>query len=185
MAKLTAGQCYGLARGAGLSQTAAAVAAAIAMAESGGVTDAMGDKGLEDATWGPSVGVWQIRSLKAQTGTGQPRDVTRLTDPTFNAASMASISGGGKDFNAWTTFKNGAYKNYYKTDAASALGTAAGGMTDSTVAAAAADAAATGKAASGLTSAWGGDAMAIALKVLGAAAAAGLVIVGAVHTVSK
>ena len=67
---------------------------------------------LEDATWGPSVGLWQIRSLRAERGTGKVRDVTRLKRPAFNARSMASISGKGKNFSPWSTYTSGAYKKH-------------------------------------------------------------------------
>lgn len=117
MAQLTAAQVYALALGAGLAPGPASVATAIAgwagsptPGESHGRTDAMGDLGIQDATWGPSVGVWQIRSVKAETGTGGTRDVRALTDPTRNAAAMATISGGGSNFGAWTVYKNGSYR---------------------------------------------------------------------------
>jgi hypothetical protein len=57
-----------------------------------------------------------------------------------------------------------------------------GGLAPSSTAPAAQD---VGNAVSDLTNGWANDAMTIGLKVLGAAAAAGLVIVGAVHTVSS
>lgn len=190
MATLTSGQLYSLARNAGLSPPAAATAAAVAEAESGGVTDAQGDVGLEDNQWGPSVGLWQIRSLKAQYGTGQPRDASRLTDPSFNAASMASISGTGSNFKPWTTYTSGAYKKHLVDVQTSA---AAGGLpswlvslgTGGLVPAAAAGGDAAQSAVSSLTSSWGKDAMTIGIKVVAAAAAAGLVVAGAMHSVSK
>lgn len=79
-------------------------AIAIAMAESGGNPNAEGDKTLQNATWGPSIGLWQIRSLKAESGKGTVRDGTRLKDPTFNAKSMASISRNGVDWGPWSTW---------------------------------------------------------------------------------
>lgn len=79
-------------------------ATAIALAESGGNPNAIGDVGLENATWGPSVGLWQIRSAKAETGKGSSRDVNQLKDPAFNAKSMFSISGGGKNWGPWSTW---------------------------------------------------------------------------------
>lgn len=87
-------------------------AVAIAEAESGFNPSAQGDIGLENATWGPSVGLWQIRSLKAQSGTGQPRDATRLMDPAFNASSAFGIAGGGTNFHPWSTFTSGAYLKF-------------------------------------------------------------------------
>src|SRR5205085_11165321 len=95
---------------AGFSAANAAVATAIALAESGGRTEAQGDLGLQNGTWGPSVGLWQIRSLKAETGKGTPRDASKLTDPQFNAQAAYVISNGGANFKPWTTYTNGAYK---------------------------------------------------------------------------
>lgn len=112
MSVLSAAQVYALARGAGLSDGAAKIATAVAGAESRYNTAAIGDVSLEDSTWGPSVGLWQIRSVKAQTGTGGDRDASRLTDPTFNAKAMASISNGGAHWTAWSTYNSGAYKAY-------------------------------------------------------------------------
>lgn len=199
MTTLSPGQLYALARDAGLGPASAATAAAVALAESGGRSDAIGDVGLEDATWGPSVGPWQIRSLKAQYGTGGPRDASRLTDPVFNAHSMASISGAGKSFKPWTTYTSGAYKKQISKVVAAAAADAgtnplAGldATTDPTSAPTLAGLAPGGSAAvAGVNAAdkflsgWGGDAMKIGLYVVGAIAAAGLVVVGAVHTVNS
>lgn len=114
--QLSQTQVYVLARGAGLTPVAAVTATAVAQAESGLRSDAIGDTALEDGTWGPSVGLWQIRSQKAQYGTGQPRDASRLADPAFNAWAMAQISGAGKSFKPWTTYTKGAYKQYMSQD---------------------------------------------------------------------
>lgn len=106
------GEVYNLARGAGLSPPAAALALSIAYAESGLDAAAVGDVGIQDAKWGPSIGLWQIRSLKAESGTGGTRDATRLTDPTFNAKSMATISGAGSNFKPWSAYTSGAHKPF-------------------------------------------------------------------------
>lgn len=179
---LSPAQIYAYARGAGLSAAAATTATAVALAESGGNTDAIGDVALEDAKWGPSVGLWQIRSLKAQTGTGQPRDAEQLTSPAFNAASMAQISGAGSNFGAWTTFKNGTYKSHLSQVSS----TVPGAVVTSTSSSGSSSGGSSGSIASGMSGLMGmeGDLFTVGLKVLGAAAAAGLVIVGAVHTVS-
>lgn len=79
-------------------------AIAVAMAESGGNPDAVGDVSLQNATWGPSYGLWQIRSLKAESGKGTTRDGTRLKDPAFNAKSMYTISNGGKNWKPWSVW---------------------------------------------------------------------------------
>lgn len=123
MTVITPAQAYTLARGAGFNPATAAIMAAIAGGESGYRTDAVGDVGLQDATWGPSVGLWQIRSLKAQSGTGQPRDATRLTDPTFNARSAFSVYN-GQGLSAWSVYTNKSYLNFM---GGAQAGAAAGG----------------------------------------------------------
>jgi hypothetical protein len=122
--KLSYADVFALARSAGLGSADATTATAIAAAESGLKPGAIGDVGLEDGTWGPSVGLWQIRSLKAQQGSGNTRDASRLTDPVFNAHSMASISGGGASFTPWSTYTSGAYRQYMQ-DARNASSSAA------------------------------------------------------------
>ncbi len=174
MPTLSAAQLYTLARNSGLSATAATTAAAVALAESGGRSDAVGDVGLENATWGPSVGPWQIRTLKAETGTGGPRDINRLKDPAVNAASMASISRGGSNFGPWSTFTSGKYRSF--------LG--AGGATSSTDASTPSSGGSVASSMGGLFG-WQGGVFTIGLKLAAAGAAAALVIVGAVHTVSS
>jgi hypothetical protein len=99
-------------RAAGFSGESLRMAYAIGMAESGGNTAAHGDQRLANSTWGHSIGFFQIRSLNAQKGTGKSRDATRLEDIGFNARSAWEISGGGKNWNPWTQFKTGAYKQF-------------------------------------------------------------------------
>lgn len=110
MAELTVPQVYALARGAGLDHERAVIATAISWAENDTHDPGrMGDLALQDATWGPSVGLWQIRSLKAQQGTGGTRDASRLTDPQFNARSMFAESNGGRNWRPWSTYTDGKY----------------------------------------------------------------------------
>lgn len=101
---------YTLALAQGLSHDQAVTATAIAISESGLNPSARGDTTLQDATWGPSIGLWQIRSLKSENGTGGTRDGSRLTDPAFNARSMAAISNGGRSWTPWSVYKSGAYR---------------------------------------------------------------------------
>jgi hypothetical protein len=86
------------------SQSGLQAAIAIALAESSGNPNATGDVALQNATWGPSLGLWQIRSVKAETGKGTVRDANQLKNPAFNAKSMYSISGGGKNWSPWSTW---------------------------------------------------------------------------------
>jgi len=85
---------------------------AVAVGESGLNPGARGDTSITNRTWGPSIGLAQIRSLNAQSGTGQTRDATRLADPAFNAAAAFEISGGGRNFRPWTVFTSGKYRNH-------------------------------------------------------------------------
>ena len=171
---LTAAQVYALARGAGLSPSAATIATAVAASESGFRTDAQGDIGLQDATWGPSVGLWQIRSLKSQYGTGGPRDASQLTDPTFNARSMATISAGGANFKPWSTFTSGAYLKNMSASGASEATPATGGAP-----AAGTATPASWNPLSGIASGWSGQAQVLGLKLAGVALGIGLLLMGA------
>ncbi|HSX68129.1 transglycosylase SLT domain-containing protein [Nocardioides sp.] len=112
MSTLSYERVYALAAGAGLSRDKAIIATAIAAAESGLNPNARGDVSLQDAKWGPSIGLWQIRSLKAETGKGSTRDGQLLYEPTFNARSMASVSAKGSNFSPWSVYKSGAYKKH-------------------------------------------------------------------------
>jgi len=119
---LTPLDIYRAARAAGFDAVGAVRATAIALAESGGRSDARGDLGLQTSTWGPSVGLMQIRSLKAETGKGTARDVTRLTDPVQNMISAYQISSGGRDWTPWSTYKNGRWQRYLPTAQKAAAG---------------------------------------------------------------
>ncbi len=119
-----------------------ATTVAIGLAESGGNADAIGDVSLEDSTWGPSVGWYQVRSLWAQDGTGGERDRTKLTDPAFNSLSMCSISRGGTYWAPWSTYTNGAYASHLteaRQAAATAMGVDVSAANASTATSAAAD----------------------------------------------
>jgi hypothetical protein len=103
MATASMGDVAGWAYDAGLRNPGKlAAAVAIATAESGRNPAKKGDVGLQNSTWGPSVGLWQIRSLKAEKGKGTIRDEEKLTDPAFNARSMVAISKSGSDWSPWS-----------------------------------------------------------------------------------
>jgi hypothetical protein len=185
VATLSPAQIYQLARDAGLSAAAATIATAVALAESGGRTDAMGDVGLQNGTWGPSIGLWQIRSIKAQSGTGQPRDATRLTDPAFNAQSMIAISGAGKNWKPWTTYTSGAYKKNLSRVTSTVPGSTTSGSGTTTSVGGPSGVPSTRSGESSASSMGGvlGGAFTVGRTVAGAVAAAALVIVGALNTV--
>jgi hypothetical protein len=112
---LSPAQVYQLLVDAGYSHTAAITQTAIGMAESSLRPTAVGDVGLEDKTWGPSVGLFQERTLKAapgQPGYNKFRDPNLLKTPEQQAAAAYATSSGGTHFTAWTTFLNGAYIKY-------------------------------------------------------------------------
>jgi hypothetical protein len=89
-----------LARQAGLSADKAVTAVAIALAESSGNPQAVGDNGS-------SYGLWQVH------WTVHPQfDRSQLFDPAYNASAMASLSGNGADWSPWTTYNTGAYQQY-------------------------------------------------------------------------
>ncbi len=100
---------------AGFTGAALVTALAIAGAESSFNPKALGDVTLQSEKWGPSVGLWQIRSLRnynLYSGADALRDAVRLTDPYFNAKAAFAISKGGKDFSPWSTYTNGAFTKF-------------------------------------------------------------------------
>jgi hypothetical protein len=109
---LTMEQIAGYASAAGLSGEPLATATAIAMAESEGDTDAVGDTRIVSSTWGPSIGLWQIRSINAQRGTGGERDETANRNPANNAKAMMAISSGGKNWLPWSVYTTGKYRQF-------------------------------------------------------------------------
>ncbi len=104
---------YDAASKAGFSGAALVTAVAIAAAESGLDPNAVGDQSLVDFTWGPSIGLWQVRSLQPLFLYLEPlRDATKLPDPYYNARAAYTLSKSGTDFSPWSTFVNGAYKQF-------------------------------------------------------------------------
>jgi murein DD-endopeptidase MepM/ murein hydrolase activator NlpD len=100
---------------------------AVAMAESGGVSNAEGDKGITTKKYGSSMGVFQIRSLKDYKKygeNGQWRDPKRLFDPAFNIKAAWNISNQGKSWKAWSAYTNGQFAPFL--DDAQAAAKAAG-----------------------------------------------------------
>jgi len=87
---------------------------AVALAESGGRAKAVGDESLVNKKYGPSLGVFQIRSLKEPNkyGGGEWRDGKRLFDPAFNVKAAWNISNQGKNWKAWSAYNNGAFSKF-------------------------------------------------------------------------
>lgn len=95
-------------------------------AESEGYSDAVGDLAqLADpavsAKWGPSIGLFQIRSLRHPgdypvANGDRLRVASALRDATYNAKAAYVISKSGTDFSKWTTYRTGSYKRMYGQD---------------------------------------------------------------------
>lgn len=108
MSTLSIGQVYNLCRAAGFSPGAAAEMVAIAIAESGLNPTIEGDQALTNATYGTSVGLFQVRTVRAETGKGTDRDRSALlASPARQAQAAYEISHGGKDFRPWSTWLHG------------------------------------------------------------------------------
>jgi len=84
---------------AGGSKAYAPIAAAVAMAESGGNENAVGknNNGSVDR------GLWQINSIHGSRST---------LDPLANAQSAVAISNGGTNWRPWVAYTTGRYKQY-------------------------------------------------------------------------
>lgn len=124
--KYTYAQVYALARSTGLSQQQAITATAIAAAESGLDPAKVGDLHLVTATWGPSVSLWQVRTLKAETGTGRSRDIQLVSQPGPNARAMFEISRGGTDWSPWSAYNDRKHLPFMAAATAAAGGSTAG-----------------------------------------------------------
>ena len=92
---LSIAQLVALAQGHGFPDPA--TAAAVAMAESGGNTDAVGDMTITPP-YG-SVGLWQI-NLAAH----PQYDVQSLHNADYNASAAFAVSSGGTNWQPWSTF---------------------------------------------------------------------------------
>lgn len=92
---------------------------AIATAESGLFFDAVGDITLVSEKWGPSIGLFQIRSLRHPASFGGV-DIWRyawpLRDPIYNAKAALAITKGGTDFTAWSVWTSKSYEQYLGKD---------------------------------------------------------------------
>lgn len=109
LGSLSISQIKTLAANAGFAGEDLDVAAAVAMAESSGDPNAVGDVGIP-VPGSQSYGLWQINSyFHPEFGP----DFTKLFDPTTNAAAAYSVYRvAGYSFSPWTTFKTGAYSKY-------------------------------------------------------------------------
>jgi hypothetical protein len=95
-----------VAQNAGFSGQDLITAVAVAMAESGGDPNALGDQGIGQG----SFGLWQISSLyHPEFGP----DFSQLYDPQVNANAAFSVyQAAGDSFSPWSTFKSGSYQQF-------------------------------------------------------------------------
>lgn len=111
MAKLSPAQIAEYAHDAGFRGQDLTVAVAVALAESGGDTRAHNPVPPDD-----SYGLWQI-NMHGRLGPDR-RDQfdldsdRELFDPEENARAAWAISGRGDSFEPWSTYTNGAYRQY-------------------------------------------------------------------------
>lgn len=111
MARYTAEQIYAFAREAGFDPDQATTMTAIAMAESGGDSNAHATHGEN------SMGLWQVNMA-----THPEFASVNLYDPLQNAKAAFQVSDGGRDVSPWTTTHGGLAARYlrYKSDAQAA-----------------------------------------------------------------
>jgi hypothetical protein len=102
-----------IARTAGWIDEAVAIAVAIAMAESGGDPNA---HNTNAGTGDNSYGLWQINMLGSMGPARRQQFGLSSNDELFNPATNARVayemSGGGGNWSPWSTWKNGAYRQY-------------------------------------------------------------------------
>jgi hypothetical protein len=103
-ARMSADEIRALAAGAGFPDPD--LAAAVALAESGGDPGVVGDLDL-----GISIGLWQI-NVKAHPALAAGGE---LRDPAYNARAAFEVSKGGTNWRPWTTYRSGAYKRFLRS----------------------------------------------------------------------
>lgn len=126
--RLDARQIAVHAYGAKFRGDALATAVAVALAESGGDAGAVGDCGLPKPGCN-SIGLWQINACPGRDeGNPYRGDKAALLSPSHNAAAAYAISGGGKNWGPWTTYRLGLHlPHLIRARAAADEVTAAGG----------------------------------------------------------
>lgn len=105
---------------AGIPNKDIPIMVAIALAESRGDSDAIGDEDRVNSKWDESIGLFQIRSLKNPNDpkfneADKLRIKDKLFDPVYNAKAAYEISKKGKTWKDWTTFNEGTYKEFMST----------------------------------------------------------------------
>jgi hypothetical protein len=121
MAQYTEAEIVQILRDADIPEKDIPIMVAIAMAESRGDSDAIGDEKLANNKWDASIGLFQIRSLRNPNNpkfnkADKLRIKDKLFDPVYNAKVAYEISKKGKTWKDWTTFTKGTYKQFMNTN---------------------------------------------------------------------
>lgn len=115
MAKYTEAEIIQILRDADIPEKDIPLMIAIAMAESRGDSDAVGDVKLANDKWDASIGLFQVRSLKnpeKYSKADKLRIKDKLFDPVYNAKVAYEISKKGKDWSPWSTYNDDSYKEF-------------------------------------------------------------------------
>ena len=115
MAQYTEAEIIQILRDADIPEKDIPMMLAIAMAESKGDSDAVGDKKLVNDKWDASIGLFQVRSLKnpdKYSKADKLRIKDKLFDPVYNAKTAYEISKKGKDYTDWSTYNDGSYREH-------------------------------------------------------------------------
>jgi hypothetical protein len=106
-----------LAANAGWTGQDLETAVAVAIAESNGITDRLGDLRIQSEVYGPSVGLWQIRTVNPGHGNRfdqAHRNHEANLDPATNAANAYAIHQNprGRGWREWGAYTDGNYRQY-------------------------------------------------------------------------
>jgi Lysozyme like domain len=112
MAQLTDHQIAEHVVGGGFVGESRVIGVAVVLAESGGSTDIKGDVGLARRNVWSLCGPVQIRSLKAQKGTGGTRDELANLDPATNARHAHVIFTEAGGWTPWSTFNDRKHEKF-------------------------------------------------------------------------
>ncbi len=119
MAKFSRNQIRDVAYQAGFRGESLAIAVAVALAESGGDTQAI-NSGNSDRS--VDRGLWQINSIHRQYAPNA------LFEPLYNARAAYAISSNGTNWRPWVAYTNGSWRKFYRPDDSGATAPAGGGI---------------------------------------------------------
>jgi len=115
MAQYTEAEIIQILRDADIPEKDIPLMIAIAMAESKGDSDAVGDEKLANDKWDASIGLFQVRSLRnpeKYNKADKLRIKDKLFDPVYNAKVAYEISKKGKDWSPWSTYNDDSYREF-------------------------------------------------------------------------